>query len=114
MRLRLRALGILMSDVAVVLTVSSVSVCPFLRLSVCHSTQHTAHSTKHVPYRVRGSIILVSNRTFLDLGIFGDIIVFVVCLKNEFFRSCFRQSAKCKMTAQTRRKNHVFSKNSTL
>ena len=59
-------------------------------------------------------LFLVSNLTFLDLGIFGDIICFDVCLKNEFFRSCFQQSAKCKMTAQTRRKNHVFNKNSTL
>ena len=51
---------------------------------------------------------------FLDVGIFGDIICFDISLKNEFFRSCFRQSAKCKMTAQTRRRNHVFSKNLTL
>ena len=52
----------------------------------------------------------MSNLTFLDLGIFGDIICFDICLKNEFFRSCFQQSAKCKMTAQTKRKNHIVGK----
>ena len=57
-------------------------------------------------------MILVSNVTFLDLGIFHDILVLNVCLKNEFFKSCFQQSAKSKMTAQTRRTYHVFSKNS--
>ena len=31
--------------------------------------------------------------TFLDLGMFGALIVFNVCLKNGFFKSCFQQSA---------------------
>ena len=46
-------------------------------------------------------LCLVSHFTFWDLGILGDIFFFDVCLKNEFFRSCFPQSAKCKMTTQT-------------
>ena len=39
---------------------------------------------------------------------FCDILVLNVCLKNGLFKICFRQSAKCKMTAQTGRKYHVF------
>ena len=37
-----------------------------------------------------------------------------VCLKYGFFKSCFQQSAKGKMTAQTLRKQHIFSTNSIL
>ena len=48
-------------------------------------------------------LICVPNLTFLDFDIVHDILVLNVCLKNEFFKTCFRQSAKCKMTAQTRR-----------
>ena len=44
---------------------------------------------------------LVSNLIFLDLGNFGDIICFNICLKHGFFKSCFQQSAKGEMTAQT-------------
>ena len=46
-------------------------------------------------------LFLVSILTFVDLGIFGDII-FDVFVKNEFVRSCFQQSVKCKMTVQPR------------
>ena len=52
-------------------------------------------------------LFLVSKLTFLDFGILGDITVVDVCLKNDSFKSCFQQSAKCKMTAHTRRKHHV-------
>ena len=41
-------------------------------------------------------LFLVSNLTVLDLGIFGDIICFDVCLKSEFGKSCFQQSASAK------------------
>ena len=75
--------------------------------------QNVLNYTKQYLSMIR-FLFLVSTLTFLDLGIFGDIILFNVCLKNEFFRSCFQQSAKCKMTAQPRRRNHVFSKDLTL
>ena len=42
--------------------------------------------------------MLVSKFEFLDVGILGDINAFWVCFKNGFFRSCFQQSAKRKMT----------------
>ena len=54
---------------------------------------------------------------FLDFGVKFDIFAFCcvwyffaknVNLKNGMFKICFRQSAKCKMTAQTMRKYHVF------
>ena len=55
-------------------------------------------------------LILVSNFTFLDFCMFDDILVLNVYLKNGIFKICLRQSAKCKMTAQTGRKFHVFVK----
>ena len=55
-------------------------------------------------------LILVSNLTFLDFVIFGIFLSKNVNLKNGIFKICLRQSAKCKMTAQTGRKYHVFVK----
>ena len=55
-------------------------------------------------------LLLVSNLTFMDFGIFGDTIFCNVDLKNGFFKSCFQQSAKGKMTALTVRSYHVFVK----
>ena len=46
--------------------------------------------------------MLVSKFEFLDVGILGDINAFWVCFKNGFFRSCFQQSAKRKMTHKPR------------
>ena len=43
-------------------------------------------------------LMLVSKLTFWDFCIFGDIF-FDIYLKNGFFKTCFRQSAKGKMTA---------------
>ena len=57
--------------------------------------------------------VLVSHLTFGDFEILGDIILFNVYVKNGFFESCFQQSAKGKMTAQTCRK-HNFSVNISL
>ena len=59
-------------------------------------------------------LILVQHLIFGDFCIWGDILVLNICLKNEFVKSCFQQTAKCKMTVQTVRKHHVFSRNSTL
>ena len=44
-------------------------------------------------------LFFVSTFIFLDWGIFGDIISFNVCHKHGFFKSCFQQNAKGKMTA---------------
>ena len=55
-------------------------------------------------------LILVSNLTFLDFVIFGDNFPKNISLENGIFKICFRQSAKCKMTAQTWRKFHIFVK----
>ncbi len=55
-------------------------------------------------------LIWVATLTFLDLGIFGDINVFSVCLKSGFFTTCFQQSANGKMTALTVRSYHAFVK----
>ena len=56
-------------------------------------------------------LILVSNLTLLDFVILGDCVFSKhIYLENGIFKICFRQSAKCKMTAQTGRKFHVFVK----
>ena len=65
--------------------------------------------------------IISSYDTFFDLGVKFDMFGFChfwrcffsknTYLENGIFKICFRQSAKCKMTAQTRRKYHVFVKN---
>ena len=63
--------------------------------------------------------IISSSDTIIDLGVKFDIFGFChfwrffsknIYLKNDIFKICFRQSAKCKMTAQTGRKFHVFVK----
>ena len=59
-------------------------------------------------------LFFVSNLIFLDLGIFDDISCFNVCVTDGIFKSCFQQSAKSQTTAQTLKKHHVFSQNSTL
>ena len=55
-------------------------------------------------------LILVSKLTFWDFVIFGNFLSKNISLENGIFKICFRQSAKCKMTAQTGRKYHVFVK----
>ena len=55
-------------------------------------------------------LILVSKLTFLNFAVFGIIFAKNVNLKNGIFKICLRQSAKCKMTAQTGRKYYVFVK----
>ena len=55
-------------------------------------------------------LILVSKLTFLDFVILGVFFSKNISLENGIFKICLRQSAKCKMTAQTRRKYHVFVK----
>ena len=44
-------------------------------------------------------LFLVSTIDIFGFDIFGDIMFFDICLKNGFFKSCFQQSAKGKMTA---------------
>ena len=58
-------------------------------------------------------LIWVTHFTFLDFEIGGIFISFNMCLKNGFVKSCFQQSAKRRMTAQTERKHHVFCQNLT-
>ena len=55
----------------------------------------------------------------VKLDIFDFLLFFVKCccnvyLKNGIVQSCFQQSAKGKMIAQTTRKHHLFNRNSTL
>ena len=47
---------------------------------------------------MKRSSMLVSNLEFGDSAIFGDTFVYIY-LKNGFSKTCFRQSAKGKMTA---------------
>ena len=54
------------------------------------------------------NLILVSTLICFDFDIFGDMLVLNIYLKNGFVETCFRQSAKCKMTVQTMRTHHVF------
>ena len=60
-----------------------------------------------------------SSDTVFDIGVNFDIFRFCdlwqfcsknISLENGIFEIYFRQSAKCKMTAQTGRKYHVFAK----
>ena len=44
-------------------------------------------------------LILVSKLTFLDVAIFCQFVLSNVYLKTGIFETCFRQSAKGKMTA---------------
>ena len=46
-------------------------------------------------------VVFGVNFDFWGFYMFGDIIVFNVCLKNGFFKSFFQQSATGKMTTQT-------------
>ena len=55
-------------------------------------------------------VILVSKLTFLDFVIFWDFFPKNMYLENGIFKICFRQSAKCKMTAQTGGNFMCFSK----
>ena len=57
--------------------------------------------------------IISSSDTVFDFGVKFDILGFChflrffsknIYLKNDIFKLCFRQSAKCKMTTQTERK----------
>ena len=56
---------------------------------------------------VNGDKMISSSDTIIDLGVNFDIFDFWyfyaknIYLKNDIFKICFRQSAKCKMTAQT-------------
>ena len=58
--------------------------------------------------------LCASHLTLFNVCIFVDTLVLNVCRKNGFVKSCFQQSVKCKMTSQTKRKHHAFSKNSTV
>ena len=71
--------------------------------------QHVLIETKQYLVLIR-FFIWVSNLTFLDFVMFGILFSKNVNLKNGIFKICFRQSAKCKMTAQTGRTYHVFVK----
>ena len=44
-------------------------------------------------------LIFMSNLTFLDVAHFCQILLSNINLKNDIFETCFRQSAKGKMTA---------------